>query len=84
LPEKQTTLRGPKQDPPGRPSANFRIHKHEKKFFGGEGNKKYPARQCNVCAAHKKGSETRNICKFCIVLLHKAACFEKYHPVTNY
>ena len=30
LPEKQITPRGPKQDPPGRLSNNFRIHKLEK------------------------------------------------------
>ena len=44
----------------------------------------YPARQCKVCAAHKKQSETRYICKFCVVPLHKGSCFEKYHSVTNY
>jgi len=46
LPEKQTTPRGPKQDPPGRLSKNSRIHKLEKIVAGGEGKKKYPARQC--------------------------------------
>jgi hypothetical protein len=35
--------RGPKQDPPGRLSGDFRIHKLEK-IGGGEGKKKYPAR----------------------------------------
>ena len=35
-------------------------------------------------AAHKKRSETRYICKFCVVPLHKGSCFEKYHSVTNY
>jgi hypothetical protein len=54
LPEKQTTPRGPKQYLPGRLSRDFRIHKHEKVFAGGEGNKEYPARQYKVCAAHKK------------------------------
>jgi len=58
LPEKQTTPRGPKQDPPGRLSGDFRIHKLEKIVGGGEGKRKYPARQCKVCAAHKKRSET--------------------------
>jgi len=47
--------RGPKQDPPGRLSIDFRIHKLERIVGGGgEGKKKYPARQCKVCAAHKK------------------------------
>jgi hypothetical protein len=44
----------------------------------------YPARQCKVCAAHKKRSATRYICKFCVVPLHKGSCFEKYHSVVNY
>jgi len=56
--------RQPKQDPPGRLSGDFRIHKLEKIVGVGEGKKKYPARQCKACAAHKKLSETRNICKF--------------------
>ena len=54
--------REPKQDPPGRLSGDFRIHKLEKIVGGGEGKKKYPARLCEVCATHKKQSETRNIC----------------------
>jgi hypothetical protein len=62
---------GPKQDLPDRPVI-FRIHKSGK-VGGGEGKRKYSARH----AAHMKRSETRNICKFC-VLLHKGTCFEKY------
>jgi hypothetical protein len=52
VPDKQSTPRGPKQDPPGRPFGNFRIHKLEIIVAGREGKKKYPARQCKVCAAH--------------------------------
>jgi hypothetical protein len=53
-------------------SADFWIHELEKKVFaGGEGKNKYPVRWCKVC-------------KFCIVLLHKGSCFEKYLSVTNY
>ena len=48
------------------------------------GHLKYPSRQCKVCAARKKRSETRYICKFCVVPLHKGSCFEKYHTVKNY
>jgi hypothetical protein len=76
--------RGPKQELPGRLLGDFRIHKLEKMFGGGEGKKRYLTRQCKMCAAHKKRSETRNICKFCVVPLHKGSCFEKYHSVTNY
>ena len=54
LTQKQTTQRGPKQDLPGRLSGDFRIHKLGKIVAGGEGKKKYPARQCKVCAAHEK------------------------------
>ena len=84
LPEKQTTPRVPKQDPPGRFSGDFRIHKFEKIVGVGEGKRMYPARQCKMCAAHKKQSETGYICKFCVVPLHKGSCFEKYHSVMNY
>jgi len=63
LPAKQTTPSGPKQDPPGRLSGNFRTCKLEKIVGGGEGKKKYPAKQFKVCAAHKKRNETRYICK---------------------
>ena len=84
LPEKQTKPRGPKQDPLGRLSSDFRIHKLEKIGGGGEGKRKYPARLCKVCSACKKRSETRYICKFCVVPLHKGSCFEKHHSVTSY
>ena len=46
--------RKPKQDPPGRLSSDCRIHKLEKIVGSGEGKKKYPARQCKVCAAYKE------------------------------
>ena len=36
--------RGPKQDPPGRLSGDFRIHRLEKIVGGWEGKRKYPAR----------------------------------------
>jgi len=39
LPEKQTTPRGSKQNPPGRLSGDFRIHKLEKIVGGREGKK---------------------------------------------
>jgi hypothetical protein len=84
LPQKQTTSRGPKHDPPGRLSGDFRIHKIEKIVGVGEGKRKYPVRPCKVCAAHKKRSETRYICKFCVLPLHKGSCFEKYHSVMRY
>jgi len=73
-----------KQDLPRRLSCDFSINKLEKIVSGGEGKKEYPARQCKVCAAHKKQSETINICKFCVVPLHKGSCFEKYHSMIHY
>jgi len=71
LPEKQTAPRGPNQDLPDRLSRDFRIYELQKIVGGGEGKKKYPARQCKVCTAHEKQSESRFICKFCIVPLTK-------------
>ena len=84
MPEKQTTPRVPKLDPPGRLSGDFRTHKLEKIVAGGKGEKKYPVRQCKVCAAQKKRSATRYICKFCSFPLHKGSCFERYHNLRNY
>ena len=80
MPEKQTTPRVPKLDPPGRHSGDFRTHKLEKIVAGGKGEKKYPVRQC----AQKKRSATRYICKFCSVPLHKGYCFERYRILRNY
>ena len=40
MPEKQTTPRGPKLDPPGRLSGDFRKHKLQKIVAGGKGEKK--------------------------------------------
>jgi hypothetical protein len=52
LPEKQTTPRRPKKDPPGRLSSDFRIHKlDKKKLVVGREKEKYSTRQCKVCAA---------------------------------
>jgi hypothetical protein len=84
LPEKQTTPKGPKKDPPGRLSGDFRIYKLEKLVVVGRKKNMYPERQCKLCAAHKERSETRNSCKFCVVPLHRGSCFGKYHSVTNY
>jgi hypothetical protein len=84
MPEKQTTPRVPKLDPPGRHSGDFRTHKLEKIVAGWKGEKKYPVRQCKVCAAQKKRSATRYICKFCSFPLHKGSCFERYHTLRNY
>ena len=46
--------REPKQDPLGRLSGDFRMHKLEKNIGGWEGKNKYSAKQCKVCAAHKR------------------------------
>jgi hypothetical protein len=81
LPEKQSTPRGPKWDIPGRHSKDFSTHKLGKIAAGGEDKKKYPARECEVCAAHKKQCETTYICKFYVVLLHRGSCFEIYHLI---
>ena len=78
------TPRVPHEDPPGRLSGDMRKHVLEK-IVGSERSKvKYPARKCHVCAAHKKRSETRYICKFCLVPLHKGQCFQRYHTLKHY
>jgi hypothetical protein len=82
LPDNQTAPKAPKQNPPGRLSDDFRIYKLEK--IVGTEKRQNRARQHKVCAAHKKRSETRYICKFCIAQLHKGSCFEKFHSVTSY
>jgi hypothetical protein len=41
------------------------------------GMRKYPARQCCVCTVHK--SQTRYICEFCVMPLHKGECFQRCH-----
>jgi hypothetical protein len=37
-----------------------------------------------VRATHKKRSETRYNCKFCIAPLYKDECFETYHSLKHY
>jgi hypothetical protein len=81
--EKKPTPRGPAEDPTGKLSGNFSMHKLGKIVSGGQGKKKYPVRQCRVCSAHKKRSETY-ICEYYVVPLHKGSCFEKYHTLKCY
>jgi hypothetical protein len=44
----------------------------DKTVAGREGKKKYPVGQCKVYAVQKKGCETSDISKFCVVPLHTA------------
>lgn len=81
-PEKSTTPRAPHQDPPGR-LLGGEVKKHKLQAIV-TGNKKYPSKPCRVCAAHKKRKETRYICSFCTVPLHKGECFERYHTLKHY
>jgi len=57
------TPRVPHDDPPGRLSGVMWKHVLEKTVGSERGKRKYPARKCHVCAAHKQRSETRYICK---------------------
>jgi hypothetical protein len=82
--EKKPTPRGPAEDPPGRLLGNFSKHKLGNIVGGGQGKKKYPVRQCRVCSVHKKRSETRYICEYCVVPLHKGSCFKKHHTLKCY
>jgi hypothetical protein len=54
---------------PGRLYRDFSKHKWDKIVADEEGKKNYPVIDCEVCVACRKQSETRYICKFCIVLL---------------
>jgi len=69
---------------PGRLSGDMRKHMLEKIVGSEWGKRKYPARRCHVCADHKKRSETRYICKFCLEPLHKGECFLRYHTLQHY
>ena len=66
------------EDPPGRLSGDMWKRVLQKIVGSERGERKYPARRCHVCAAHKQRSETRYICKFCLVPLHKGECFQRY------
>jgi hypothetical protein len=46
--------RVPHGDPPGRLSGDMRQHVLVKMVGSEQGKRKYPARKCHVCAAHKK------------------------------
>ena len=78
------TPRVPLEDLPGRLSGDMRKHVLEKTVGSERGERKYTARRCHVCAAHKKRSETRYICKFCLEPLHKGECFLRYHTLQHY
>jgi hypothetical protein len=82
--EEEPTSRGLEQDPPGRLSRGFSKYKQEKIVTAGQGKKKYTARQCRVCAKKMKQHETRYICKWCVVPLHRGSCFERFHSIKHY
>ncbi|CAK9833059.1 hypothetical protein ANTRET_LOCUS9797 [Anthophora retusa] len=71
-----------RQDSNLRLLADLRKHKLEK--ITTTSKVKYPTRKCRVCAAHKIRGETRYICSFCKVALHKGDCFERYHTIIKY
>jgi len=78
------TPRVPHEDPPGRLSGDMQKHVLEKIVGSEWGKRKYTARRCHVCAAHKQRSETWYICKFWLVPLHKGECFQRYHTLKHY
>jgi len=55
----------------------MRKHVLEKTVESERGKRKYPARRCHVC-------ETRYICKFWLVPLHKVECFQRHHTLKHY
>jgi hypothetical protein len=48
-----------------------------------QSKKKNPCRDCVVCTAKKKKSETRYECSKCLVALHVPDCFRVYHTTKN-
>ena len=60
------------------------LSKHKLKKITCTTKVKYPTRKCRVCTVHKKRGETRYICSFCTVALHKGDCFERYHSLIDY
>jgi hypothetical protein len=69
----------PHVDPPGQ--LDMRKHVFGKILKSEHGKRTYPARQCYVCTVHKKKCQTRYICEFCVVPLHKGECFQRYHTL---
>jgi len=55
------TPRVPHEDPRGRLLGDMRKHVLQKTVGSKRGKRKYPARRCHVCAAHKKRSETLHL-----------------------
>ncbi|KAG8223668.1 hypothetical protein J437_LFUL001776 [Ladona fulva] len=76
------TQRALRRDNPARLEGGMVRHTLER--IVGYGKKKYPSRMCRVCSANKLKKETRYICGFCKVPLHKGQCFTKYHTKTKY
>lgn len=82
LDEERPTQRAPRRDHPARLSGVMMKHTLEK--IVGKGKKQYPSRMCRVCSAKKLRKETRYICAFCKVPLHKGTCFTQYHTRKKY
>ncbi|KOC64477.1 hypothetical protein WH47_01061 [Habropoda laboriosa] len=60
------------------------MKQHILKQIVGKGKKKYPQKPCKVCSSKKNRSETRYMCQFRQVPLHKGECFTKYHTSKKY
>ena len=70
LPEMHPTPRGPKQDTPDRLSGNLTHTNWKKLLLVGKVSSVMPD-SVKWRSSHKMRSETRCICKFCVVQLHK-------------
>jgi hypothetical protein len=82
LPEKQTTPRGPNRTHQAESSVISEYTNWKKHLVVGR-EKRNILQDSVKGVAHKKRSETRYICKFCTVPLHKGSCFEKYYSVMS-
>ena len=76
--------RGPKQDPPGKLSGDFRIHKLEK-IVGGGGEKESILQGSVKCVLHIRSEVKLETCvNSTLFSFTMGPCFEKYHSVTTY
>ena len=77
-----TTPRAPFLDPPTR--LDSKAGKHVMVKIVGTDKKKYPTRRCRVCIKRGSRGETRYICSYYTVPLHKGDCFASYHSLKHY
>jgi hypothetical protein len=82
-PDKQPTPSGCKQDNAGKLCGISANTNWTELLLVGRARRSILQDSVN-CAAHEMRSETRCICKFCVVPLHMGSCLKKYYSLRNY